>query len=241
MGREISIAIETNGKGYLGFISELPGAFIRGKTLGEALSKAEYEAIIYQKWSGKKDILEYNAKVVQMHESNLMVEDADTEILLNVDKGKMEDFQFENYIKLARKSCLSALNMYSATKHKNWIDEERIRKTFYGDVPKSVQEIFDHIDSVQYYYLSRICSNIKEITGFLERREYCLKRISKKFSNENNYNIYNIDNELWTIKKVLRRFIWHDRIHAKSIIKILKKQKDYGLIDDYYDPFFFEG
>ncbi|GAK00699.1 hypothetical protein [Geomicrobium sp. JCM 19055] len=25
--------------------------------------------------------------------------------------------------------------------------------------------------------------------------------------------------ELWTLRKVMRRFIWHDRIHAKSMYR----------------------
>lgn len=59
------------------------------------------------------------------------------------------------------------------------------------------------------------------------------------FNKEGNARVYNIDNEEWTIKKVLRRFIWHDRIHAKSMVKILRKQKNNGIIDSYQDPFYF--
>lgn len=32
---------------------------------------------------------------------------------------------------------------------------------------------------------------------------------------------------------------WHDRIHAKSMVKILRKQKGKGLIAHYQDPFYF--
>ena len=29
--------------------------------------------------------------------------------------------------------------------------------------------------------------------------------------------------EMWSVRKVLRRFIWHDRIHAKAMWKMAKK------------------
>ena len=28
---------------------------------------------------------------------------------------------------------------------------------------------------------------------------------------------------MWSVRKVLRRFIWHDRIHAKAMWKMVKK------------------
>lgn len=30
-------------------------------------------------------------------------------------------------------------------------------------------------------------------------------------------------NEEWSLRKVLRRFIWHDRIHAKAMYKMAVK------------------
>lgn len=37
--------------------------------------------------------------------------------------------------------------------------------------------------------------------------------------NHGNYN------ENWTLRKMMRRFIWHDRIHAKASIKMSKRIK----------------
>lgn len=239
MNPVISIALETNGKGYLGFLCELPGAFIRGITLDQALLKMQHEATIYQRWLGNEENVIYDTKVVQIHYTSLMVEDADSEILLDADRGEMDDKEFEKYIALIHASGLSVLHTYNSVELKDWIDEERIRKTFYGPTPKTIQEIFDHVNAVQSYYLSRLYYDTVNNVGFMEKREYCLDRISKVFKKENNYRTYDIDHELWTVKKVLRRFLWHDRIHAKSIIKILKKQKQYGLIKNYLNLFYF--
>jgi len=48
----VSVSLETNGKGYIGYIVELPGAFIRGKTEEEAISKVDREVQSYLKWLG---------------------------------------------------------------------------------------------------------------------------------------------------------------------------------------------
>lgn len=32
--------------------------------------------------------------------------------------------------------------------------------------------------------------------------------------------------EMWSVRKVLRRFVWHDRIHAKAMWRMTKKTFD---------------
>ena len=47
------------------------------------------------------------------------------------------------------------------------------------------------------------------------------------------------DGEEWTTAKALRRYIWHDRIHAKSIVRTLQRQIEEGLLDRFHVPFKF--
>lgn len=240
MSSPVNVAFETNGSGYMGFLCEYPGAFVRGKTLDEALSKVEHEVKIFKKWLGMDIEQDIVPKVVQIHKSSLKVEDADNEILLNDDKEKMDIKEFEMLADLVTKSAKSTFDIFDNAKYKDWIDSDRDRATFYGHTPKTIREIFEHIDSVQYYYLSRLNIDIpKEGRSFLEGRQIFVEKIASLFNKEGNSRIYSIDNEDWTVKKVLRRFIWHDRIHAKSMVKILRKQKETEIIDSYSDPFYF--
>lgn len=236
----VSIAFETNGKGYIGFIAELPGAFIRGRTEEEALSKVACEVKLYLKWLGIEQNRDYNTIVVQRHQSSLMVEDADNEILLETDKKPIDEEEFRNLLDVVRFSGETFLQLYTNTKFKDWVDKARIRKTFYGENPKTIQEIFDHVKNCQYYYLSRTKIEFEEKEKeFMKIRSFCLKKIEELYRKHNNYLIFEADNELWTLKKVLRRFIWHDRIHGKAITRILEKQKQLGVINEYDDPFHF--
>jgi len=80
----------------------------------------------------------------------------------------------------------------------------------------------------------------EEIEGdFMIIRKFCLEKLEALYHKNNNSLKFEVDNELWTLKKVLRRFIWHDRIHGKAITRILEKQKQLGMIDEYDDPFHF--
>ena len=236
---KISIAFETNGEGYIGYIVELPGAFIRGRTEEEAISKVRPEVNLYLKWLGKKKT-DYKIQVVQKHQSALAVEDADNEILLEADKKVMGEEEFRNLVGLVYYSGETFLQLYKKTRFKDWIDELRIRKTFYGENPKTIQEIFDHVKGCQYYYLSRTKITFdKREEDFIKIREFCIEKIEELYRVNNSSLIFEVENELWTLKKILRRFIWHDRVHAKAMTRILEKQRELGIIAKYDDPFHF--
>jgi hypothetical protein len=75
--------------------------------------------------------------------------------------------------------------------------------------------------------------------SFMRIRDLGLESLADLFRENGNSKITR-DNEDWTLKKVLRRFVWHDRIHGKAITRILEKQRTLGLIEEYEDPFAFK-
>jgi len=237
----ISVALETNRNAYIGFLLELPGAFVRGRTEKEALAKVNSEVTSYLRWlkiAPKSSA--YDFVVTQRHQCSLMVEDADNEILLESDRDSIDKKKFTELVKLVRYSGETFLMLYDQCKLKDWIDQTRIRKTFYGESPKIIREIFEHVNGTQYYYLSRTkISFDREGEDFVRRREFCLRKIEELYHKNRNSRVYEVDNELWTLKKILRRFVWHDRIHGKSIVRILQTQKRLNLIEGFSDPFFF--
>lgn len=236
----VSIALETNGKGFMGFLVDLPGAFVRGKGEEEALSKIRHEAKSYFDWLGILRPVPTKWQVVQRHYCQLMVEDADGEILLDADRGTLPEEEFQILAELVRYSAKTFKTLYDSSALKNWVDSPRIRKTFYGDCPKTIQEILDHVNATQHYYFSR--TGLHPSVGekdYSSAREFYVKRIEQLFRSSGNSRVYEADNELWTLKKILRRFVWHDRIHGKAILRILAKQRGLGLIERYEDPFRF--
>jgi predicted RNase H-like HicB family nuclease len=239
--KSFSVAMETNSKGFHGFIVELPGAYVRGPSEGEAVSKAPGEAKLYLEWLGQERTLFPKPRIVQTHRCKLMVEDADCEILLTEDSRPMSDREFRNLVELVKYSGLTFTRLYDSAELKDWVDEARIRKTFYGLNKKTIREIFDHVKRTQYYYISRLGVPFKEdeTEPFMRIRDFSLDSLPGLFRQNGNSKVTK-DNEEWTMKKVLRRFLWHDRIHGKAITRILEKQRRLGLIDRYEDPFVFK-
>ena len=84
---KLSIAFESNGNGSMGFLVELPGSFVRGKTEEEALLKVNLEIQSYLSWLGVGPIPKFEPPaVVQRYSCNSFVDDGDSEILLDADK-----------------------------------------------------------------------------------------------------------------------------------------------------------
>ncbi len=171
-----------------------------------------------------------------------MIEDADSEILLDADVGEMTPREFDDMIELCRYSGSTFVSLCDKAEFRDWVDDSRRRKTFYGDAPKTIGETFNHVKRVQYYYLSRAKIPFGEkLQDFLEIRKHCLNELRKAFERNKNSVIFAIDNESWTLKKILRRYVLHDRIHGKAIVRMLEKQKRQAAIRRYDDPFRFEG
>jgi len=239
MPETVSIAFETNWRGYLGYLVELPGAYVRGPTEEEATPKVMSEVMAYLGWLGVKAEEDCKVRVVQKHRGIKTVEDADTEILLDADQGEVTEEEFQTLIDLTRFSAETFAKLYDMAENKDWVDQSAVRKTFYGNRPATAKAIYEHVGRCQFYYLSRM-KITNEIDGnFVTSREFCLSRLEKLYRRKNNSLNYEIDHEQWTLKKVLRRFVWHDRIHGKAMTRILEKQRQSGIVSNYEDCFNF--
>ncbi len=238
----LSVAMETNGRGFHGFIVELPGAFVRGRTEKEAVSKVDGEAGSFLRWLGQRRTSFPRARIVQTHRCGLMVEDADCEILLVDDKREMSEEEFQSLAELASFSGTTFNALFDSVRLKDWVDEARIRTTFYGQNRKTIREMFQHVKQTQYYYLSRTGLSLREDEAdpLMRVRATSLDALGSLFGENGNSKTYAIDGEEWTLKKILRRFIWHDRIHGKAIVRTLEKQRQLGLVRSYNDPFKFD-
>lgn len=219
----MKIVYETNGKGVLGWLVDLPGAYIRGRTIDEARSKIEQEITDYENWLGIKTESddEYTESV---QECNLQVEDADSNILFDteqIDFKSLDDFEY--WCKLVSVSATKADNLYKSCQYKDFVDPHMVRKTFYGDVYSTINEQFAHIINVQNYYLAQIGTGIETGNDLLSSRRGFIEQLRRKYLAEGN-RLYKNEEESWTIKKIVRRIIWHDRIHAKAIGRMEKRK-----------------
>ena len=210
------IIYETNGLGFLGWITDLPGAYIRGKTLEEARGKVNKEIALCTEWLNFEKAIDMQINE-EIKNSDLHIEDADSDIIFDselIDFDKKEEFLFWcNKILL---SGTKTEEIYKRMKNKSLIDITMKRKTFYGDVYCTINDQYRHIVNVQNYYLNQIGTEMNIADELRLNRMEFIEKLKEKYLKEGN-KLYRNESEDWTVKKVIRRTIWHDRIHIRAI------------------------
>ena len=90
------------------------------------------------------------------------------------------------------------------------------RKTFYGQVPRTANEMYEHTKNVNTYYFAEIAVDADHDGNIYECRKRGFESLESNPDFLQNTVRKGSYGEDWSLRKVLRRFIWHDRIHAKS-------------------------
>lgn len=214
---------EHNGNDSLLYSTEYLGAFTRGKSVDIAKLKMPQEIRSFIRWSGKNyHKEEVEIQISEEKVSDLNICDADSDAIFHTETLPMTIQEYEYLKTLALKSANDFLTLYKSipSKEKSCLPQ---RKTFYGTVPRTAQEMYDHTKNVNEYYFGEIgveCDNDGDILSCRECGFALLERQPNFLENKVLEGSYN---ELWSLKKMLRRFIWHDRIHAKAMYRMAIK------------------
>ena len=97
--------------------------------------------------------------------------------------------------------------------------------------------MYRHTKNVNSYYWGEIGIEVENSGTILENRMrgFELLENSSEFLNDKIFE--GSYGELWSLSKVLRRFLWHDRIHAKAMYRM--DVNAFG-INKIQNPFHFE-
>lgn len=216
---KVNCVWEHNGDDSILYANNFVGAFSRGASKEEAISKMPEEIRRFQLWRGETPPDDYDIVIVQEKESDLQVRDADSDVLFTTEKEPLSAEEYQYLKSLAMKSAGDFYSLYSSfpDKHKSALP---YRKTFYGSVPRTAEEMYQHTKNVNEYYFSEIgaeADNEGTIVSCRARGFEALESITGYLSLETVASSYD---EQWSVRKVLRRFIWHDRIHAKAMYRM---------------------
>ena len=99
-------------------------------------------------------------------------------------------------------------------------------------------EMYTHTKNVNAYYFGEIgvdADNEGTIQDCRRRGFEILERQSGFLDRDPEEGSYG---EFWSLRKVLRRFLWHDRIHAKAMYRHAIR---HYAPDQILDPYFFRG
>ena len=218
----INCVWEHNGDDTLLYAENFVGAYTRGETLEAAILKMQPEICSYLKWRGQKADTRMDIAIIEEKVSELTICDADSDVLFESEKPPLTAEEYMELKSLALRSAQDFLALYHSVPDKNAAAAPE-RRTFYGKVPRSAEEMYVHTKNVNKYYFSEIhvdADNAGSIYTCRKRGFEALEIMPNFLQNtvfEGSYG------EIWSLRKVLRRFIWHDRIHARAMYRMAVK------------------
>lgn len=209
---------EHNGNDSLLYAVDYIGAYTRSESLAAAIAKMPEEITSYLKWLGKSAATPYEVVVVQEKVSTLQIRDADSDVLFDREKAPLLVKEYEMLKALALKSAADFLTLYNSVPDKD-ATLSPMRKTFYGQVPRTAREMYTHTKNVNAYYFGEIGVDADNDGDILICRQRGFESLAVKRDFLENAAIEGSYGEYWTLRKMLRRFVWHDRIHAKAMYR----------------------
>lgn len=219
---EIKCVWEHNGNDTLLYAVDFVGAYTRGESLDAAKEKMPEEIKSYLKWCGGDPAAEINVVITEEKASELCIRDADSDVIFESEKEPLSRSEYEGLKALALKSAKDFLTLYNSVPDKKaTVSSER--KTFYGQVPRTADEMYEHTKNVNGYYFTEIEVDADNIGDIYECRRRGFEALEAKPDFLQNTVIEGSYGEEWSLRKVLRRFIWHDRIHAKAMYRMATK------------------
>jgi len=221
-------------------IVELPGCFVWDKTKSKALKKlpqAIKEYLIFLKKNGEVNLRvpkKIEFEVVETKKGSCPVISGNKAALFSYDLIQpSNDFikKCLRWMRYNRKELLDRVKKLS-DEVLDWRPNKKIR---------SIRETLNHIATAEWWYLSRL-RDFKELYPVIgypqdkifeklkKNREIALKILKnlspkdrKRINIPKKYARYK--DEKWTAKKILRRFLEHEREHIGTIDKSLKLYK----------------
>lgn len=210
---------EHNGNDSILYANNFVGAFTRGESKDIALQKMAGEVASYLEWKGEAVPDSLEAMITQEKASLLTISDADSDVLFEEEKEPLSRAEYEELKALALKSAQDFLDLYEAIPDKNKSCLP-VRKTFYGQVPRTASEMYEHTKNVNDYYFGEIGVETDHEGTIVDCRQRGFVLLEGQPDFLKNIVSLGSYNEEWSLRKVLRRFIWHDRIHAKAMYRM---------------------
>ena len=216
---KIKCVWEHNGNDSLIYSGNLIGAYTRGVSKEDALKKMESEIISYCAWAGQSVTLPLDIIITQEKVSELNIRDADSDVIFDSERTGLTISDYNRLKELALESAADFYRLYDSfpDKNKSCLPE---RDTFYGKVPRTAEEMYQHTKNVNSYYWGEIGVEVGNEGTILENRTQGFEILEKNVNFLEANVLEGSYGELWSLSKVLRRFIWHDRIHAKALYRM---------------------
>ena len=223
---------EHNGEDTILYAEDFPGAFTRGETLETAKQKMPGEITSYLRWQGGAQLDAAEVEIVQEKASELQIRDADSDVLFDAEAATLTWEEYKALRDLTLRSAADFQKLYDSIPDKD-ASCLPLRQSFYGPVPRTAEAMYVHTRSVNAYYFAEIGVEADNEGSIAECRKRGFEKLEQlpgfleKEPEEGSYG------EWWSARKVLRRFLWHDRIHARAMYRMAVKTFGEAIADPF--------
>jgi predicted RNase H-like HicB family nuclease len=233
--KEIFACLEVGPGGAGIFLPQLPGCWIFGKTKESARRKIHWAIGGWCRWArGHGEKLSWTAEEISVIESELL-----TVTYNPVQAGKPEPLFWSEVQTVGPEDIRWAkrLMAYAREDLLRLVEDLRPEALDWQppDHPRSIRNCLDHIARVEWWYLTRL---EVELSEELPEDVFELLRVTREmvwhgldelpaekyggvFQPKKYVSSEGTICNLWTARKVLRRFVDHERLHTRYIVKVL--------------------
>lgn len=218
----IEVIAEYNENGAMLWADAYPGAYSRGETVSKALEKFPKTLSEYARWAHgapMPHLAESDFVVTHAFQTALHVEDADSDVLFPSERLPMDMTEYTQKKQLCIRSAQDFEKLFGSIPQKDRA-LRKSRRTFYGKIPCSAREMAEHTNRTLEYYANAVGVPFENEGDFVENRKRFFRAIESVPDFLSPRVFTDSDGELWTRKKVLRRVLWHDRIHAHALYRL---------------------
>ena len=220
---QIRCCWEHQGEDTMLHALDFPGVCSRGNNKAAAIAKMPQAIRSYCAWCQLEVPSNLIVILVEACESMARIADGDSMALFTKEKEALTMAEYEGLKARCLLSACDFLRFYASMPEKQ-TSPLPIRKTFYGFVPRTAEEMYVHTKNVNSYYWQNIHVMADDEGSILENRQRGFALLEKEPNFLNSHLYQAKDQEWWSLRKVLRRFLWHDRLHAKAMGRMAEMQ-----------------
>lgn len=219
---DLDAVLEYNDNGVTLWSCAYPGAFARGETIAQAQKKLPAACRRYRLWAklppqttatGNEEV-----RFTRKLKVDAAVEEGFTTVLLPEEKLPMDMAQYTALKTLCLASARDFETLFASIPQKDRA-LLKSRRTLYGKVPVTAREMLEHVSDNQRAWAMFFGVDLGEGQGLLADRKRLFAGVEAQPGYLSDRIFAGPDAELWTLRKLLRRLLWHDAIHGRALYR----------------------
>ena len=233
---KVKVCLEVGPKAAGAFVPDYPGCWTFGKNQGSALAKGERAVKEWRAWTKAHGEEAEPAPAIRIEPAEIM------HVSYNpAEAGKPEPLFWSEVLPVSAQDIDRTLRLmeYSRSdllKLCSGLDGRALSRSPKG-APRTILDCLRHVAIVELWYITRLDIDVqgnteKDVFRLLQQTRELAVRNLRRLSNQQRSEIFQPRNDpspmcnLWTARKVLRRFVDHERLHTGYVKRILRTYQE---------------